>query len=76
VSREFNLGEVRGKGALLALELGRDLGPKVVTRARQMGLLLNAPRPHCLRFMPALNTSPAEVDEGLGLLRQVLKELQ
>jgi acetylornithine/N-succinyldiaminopimelate aminotransferase len=76
LSEEFDLGEVRGMGALLALELGSDVGQNVVTAARDLGLLLNAPRPHCLRFMPALNTTPAEVGEGLGLLRQVLRELQ
>ena len=75
ISKEFGLGEVRGAGALLALELGRDIGADVVTAARAKGLLLNAPRPHCLRFMPALNSTPAEIVEGLGLLRQVLKEL-
>jgi acetylornithine/N-succinyldiaminopimelate aminotransferase len=75
ISKEFGLGEVRGAGALLALELGRDIGAAVVTAARAKGLLLNAPRPHCLRFMPALNSTSAEIVEGLGLMRQVLKEL-
>lgn len=76
IAEEFNLGQVRGRGALLALELGSDTGPKIVTAATEAGLLLNAPRPHCLRFMPALNSTPAEVGEGLALLRQILKELQ
>jgi acetylornithine/N-succinyldiaminopimelate aminotransferase len=53
-----------------------DAGPEIVTAARGKGLLLNAPRPHCLRFMPALNGTPAEVEEGLGLMRKILKELQ
>lgn len=75
VSQEFGLGEVRGKGALLALELNANKGSEIVAAAREKGLLLNAPRPHCLRFMPPLNITDAEVDEGLGLLRQVLKEL-
>lgn len=75
LSKEFGLGEVRGRGMLLALELGSNAGPEVVAAAREKGLLLNAPRPHCLRFMPALNSTRSEVDEGLGLLRQVLKEL-
>jgi acetylornithine/N-succinyldiaminopimelate aminotransferase len=75
LSKEFNLDEVRGSGALLALELGRNIGPEIVTKARDYGLLLNAPRPHCLRFMPALNITPAEINDGLILLRQVLKEL-
>lgn len=76
IAKDFNLGEVRGKGALLALELGSDAGPTIVIAARDKGLLLNAPRPNCLRFMPALNTTPDEVEEGLGLLRQILKELK
>ena len=72
LSREFGLGEVRGMGLLLALELGDDLGPDIVLRARDAGLLVNAPRPHCLRFMPALNTTAEEIGAGLALLRGVL----
>ncbi len=74
ISQEFNLGVVRGRGMLLALELGNNSGPEIVTAAREQGLLLNAPRPHCLRFMPALNSTAAEIDEGLGLLRKILRE--
>ena len=74
LSAEFGLGEVRGRGLLLALELGRDEAPRIVDRAREAGLLINAPRPHCLRFMPALNSAPEEVAEGLEVLRQVLRE--
>jgi acetylornithine/N-succinyldiaminopimelate aminotransferase len=73
LSKEFGLGEVRGRGLLLAMELGDDIGSKVVAEARHQGLLLNAPRTHCLRFMPALNISVNEIDEGLSILRQVLK---
>lgn len=72
ISAEFALGEVRTSGLLLALELGRDIAHDVVIRARDKGLLLNAPRPQCLRLMPALNTTAAEVVTGLGILREVL----
>jgi acetylornithine/N-succinyldiaminopimelate aminotransferase len=72
ISAEFALGEVRASGLLLALELGRDIAHDVVIRARDKGLLLNAPRPQCLRLMPALNTTEAEVVTGLGILREVL----
>jgi acetylornithine/N-succinyldiaminopimelate aminotransferase len=75
LSQEFALGEVRGQGLLLALELNADIAVEVVERAREMGLLLNAPRSHCLRFMPALNTTPAEIQEGLQLLRYVIQEI-
>jgi len=73
LSSELGLGEVRGRGLLLALELGRDVAPQVVTAAREAGLLLNAPRSHCLRFMPALNSTADEITQGLSLLRDVLK---
>lgn len=75
LSRDLGLGAVRGAGWLLALELGHDIAPQVVSLARDHGLLLNAPRPHCLRFMPALNMSSAEVDEGMTILREVLEGL-
>lgn len=76
LSAEFQLGEVRGRGLLLALALGSEIAPEIVTLARDRGLLLNAPKPHCLRFMPALNTTAAEVQEGLDILRQVFSEIE
>ena len=75
LSAGFALGEVRAAGLLVALELGCDLAPQVVAKARADGLLLNAPRPHCLRFMPALNTTSAETEAGLGILRGVLERV-
>ena len=74
LSAEFGLGEARGRGLLLALDLGHERAAQLVTRAReQHGLLLNAPRAHCLRFMPALNSTEQEIEQGLGLLRDVLR---
>lgn len=72
LSRRFGLGEVRGAGLLWALEMGQDLAPATVQAARDRGLLINAARPHCLRFMPRLNGSLAEIDEGLGRLADAL----
>jgi len=65
-------GEVRGRGLLLALALGRGDAPKVVDEARERGLLINAPRADSLRFMPALTVSRAEVDRMLDLLEPCL----
>jgi acetylornithine/N-succinyldiaminopimelate aminotransferase len=61
LARKHGLGEVRGRGLLVALDLGRDIGAKVVEVARDDGVLLNSPRPNTLRFMPALNVSAEEV---------------
>ena len=68
LSQRWGLGEVRGEGLLLALELGSDHAPKVVRACRERGLLVNAARVHCLRLMPRLNSTEAEVLEGLALL--------
>ncbi len=73
ISKEFGLGEVRGAGMLLALELGGNVGTQLVKHAREAGLLLNAARPHILRFMPALNTTASEIAEGMEILRQVIR---
>lgn len=68
------LGEVRGAGLLLALELGSDRGAQLVERARERGLLLNSPRPGVLRFMPALNVADAEIDSMVEQLDALLEE--
>jgi len=72
LAAKHSLGEVRGRGLLMALDLGRDVGGKVVEAARAAGLLVNSPRPASLRFMPALTTSPGEIDEMLATLDRVL----
>jgi acetylornithine/N-succinyldiaminopimelate aminotransferase len=75
LAAKHSLGEVRGRGLLMALDLGRDVGAKVVEQARDSGLLLNSPRPASLRFMPALTTSAGEIDEMLAILDGVLEKV-
>ena len=68
----------RGEGLLRALKLGKDIGPQIVEAARDMnpvGLLLNAPRPDLLRFMPALNVTTEEIDQMISMLSGALKKL-
>ena len=72
LSQRFGLGEVRGEGLLMALELGQDMAVDVVNTCRELGLLVNAARPHCLRFMPRLNSSAEEIRQGLDLLERAL----
>lgn len=72
LSAQYGLGEARGVGLLRALDLGQPVAPTVVAHAREQlmlggafgnaGLLLNAPRPSVLRFMPALTVTQGEVD--------------
>jgi acetylornithine/N-succinyldiaminopimelate aminotransferase len=74
LSAQLGHGEVRGRGLLIALELkGTDAG-KVSRTAMDRGLLINAPRPDTLRFMPALNVTRDEIDEMLAGLEAVLRD--
>ena len=72
LSGHCGLGEVRGRGLLVALDLGRDTAAKVVEQALDAGLILNAPRPGVLRFMPALNVTVDEIDRMLEILETVV----
>ena len=72
LSGELGLGEVRGRGLLQALALPAQDAKKVSAAALDHGLLVNAPRPDALRFMPALTVSRDEIDEMLAILKACL----
>jgi acetylornithine/N-succinyldiaminopimelate aminotransferase len=76
LSRKHGCGEVRGQGLLLALDLKRDIAPRVADLARARGLLVNAPRPDSLRFMPALTVTDAEIDRMIGMLDAALGDVE
>ncbi|RKP43592.1 acetylornithine transaminase [Trinickia fusca] len=78
LSAERGFEGERGEGLLRALVLGKDIGPQIVERARQLqpdGLLLNSARPNSLRFMPALTVTNEEIDQMMVMLRTVLDSL-
>src|SRR3954453_13444232 len=72
LSARHGLGEVRGRGLLLALDLKLPAGPAIVAKAFEQGLLLNAPRPDTLRFMPALNVTRDEIGQMIEVLDAIL----
>jgi acetylornithine/N-succinyldiaminopimelate aminotransferase len=74
LSARHGLGEVRGRGLLLALDLKLPIGASIVAQAFQRGLLLNSPQPDALRFMPALNVTRAEISEMIDGLDAILTE--
>ena len=73
LSAKFGLGEVRGKGLLMALDLKEEIGPKIVEEALNRGLLINSPRKNTLRFMPALNVSRSEISQMTAILEKILE---
>jgi acetylornithine/N-succinyldiaminopimelate aminotransferase len=75
ISARHGLGEVRGRGLLLALDLKRPIAASIVTQAFQAGVLLNAPQVDALRFMPALNVTRAEIAEMIDGLDAILMKM-
>jgi acetylornithine/N-succinyldiaminopimelate aminotransferase len=75
LSSKFGLGAVRGRGLLLALDLKAPLGGDIAAAALAAGLLLNAPRPDSLRFMPALNIAEVEIRQILVILDEVMAQI-
>lgn len=75
LSARHGLGEVRGRGLLLALDVVRPIAPSIVAEAFELGLLLNAPRADTLRFMPALNVTRDEIAAMIETLDGILTKL-
>jgi acetylornithine/N-succinyldiaminopimelate aminotransferase len=72
VSARHGLGEVRGRGLLLALDLKLPIASAIVAQAFEQGVLLNAPQVDTLRFMPALNVTREEIAEMIDCLDAIL----
>jgi predicted acetylornithine/succinylornithine family transaminase len=66
--------DVRGMGLLWAVEFSTDRAAAVVAACNEVGLLLNAVRPHTIRFMPPLTVTQAEIDEAIATFSAVLEQ--
>jgi acetylornithine/N-succinyldiaminopimelate aminotransferase len=62
----------RGLGLLRALLLSEELATKVVARARDLGLLVNAIGERVLRLAPPLTVSDEEIDRATSLLAEAV----
>jgi len=74
ISDAYQLGEVRGSGLLVALDVPQNNAPAIARAAFDISLLVNAPRANVLRFMPALNVTPAEIDAMADLLSKAIAQ--
>ena len=72
LSARHGLGDVRGRGLLLALDLKLPIGASIVAQAFAEGVLLNSPQPDALRFMPALNVTREEISLMIDCLDGIL----
>lgn len=80
-SRHKVIGEVRGKGLMIGMELISDPASRapcqkscgaVITGAFHRGLLLLSCGQSTVRFMPPLNVSVEQIDEAISLLEAAL----
>jgi len=79
LTEKWGLKGERGAGLLRALILDRDDGPAIIQAAMARtpeGLLLNAPRPNLLRFMPALNVTEDEMAWTLARLDEIIGKVR
>ncbi len=75
ISAQYNLGPVRGRGLLLALDTKDIDANLIVKQAFEHKLLINAPRNNTLRFMPALTVSRQEIKQMISRLDRILSDL-
>lgn len=63
--------EIRSKGLILGLEFKVDPAP-LVALARERGLLIITAANNTVRFVPPLNISKAEIDQGVQILKEAI----
>jgi 4-aminobutyrate aminotransferase len=82
-ARHEEIGEVRGKGLMIGMELVKDRASRapakelcdgVIHRAFHNGLILLSCGTSTVRFMPPLLVTKAQVDEAVALLETSLAE--
>jgi 4-aminobutyrate aminotransferase-like enzyme len=76
-SRQPVVGEVRGLGSMLALELAEpngDAAKAVTATAREKGLILLSCGldGNVIRLLPPLSATDEELERGLGILEEAL----
>ncbi len=67
-------GSVRGRGLLWAIELPVACAESVRDACFERGLIINAARPHILRFMPSLRVAEDDIASMLDTLNAALAE--
>ena len=78
------MGDVRGKGLMVGVELVKDRETKepatdwraqIISKTFEKGLLLLGCGENSIRFCPALNVTAVEIDQCLTIFEEALKEV-
>jgi acetylornithine/N-succinyldiaminopimelate aminotransferase len=70
-----HIKEIRGSGLMIGIELHKE-GSKLVRMCLDKGLILNCTHEKVIRFLPPLSVNKAQLDLGLAVLQEALKELE
>jgi acetylornithine/succinyldiaminopimelate/putrescine aminotransferase len=65
--------EVRGAGLMIGAELAQN-GAELVSLCLDKGLYVNCTHNTVLRIMPPLTLTREQVDEGIGILAEAMRE--
>ena len=72
LAEEFDtIKEVRGIGVMIGIEL-TEAGAPIVQKCLENGLLINCTQGNVLRFLPAMNLTIEQANEGIGILADVM----
>ncbi len=75
LAKEFDvIKEVRGIGLMIGIEL-KIGASETVMKCMEAGLLLNCTHEKVIRLMPQLNVKKEHIDEGLEILKNVLRSI-
>ena len=65
---------IRGRGLMVAIEL-HGPGEEIVLKCLKKGLLINCTNGNILRFVPPLIISAGDIDQAVGILDEVMREI-
>jgi acetylornithine/N-succinyldiaminopimelate aminotransferase len=68
--------DVRGIGLLIAIEFKEDIAGDVMKACLEKGFMINLIKPNMLRVIPPLIITRADINEGLGVLDEVLTSMK
>ena len=70
-SRSPAIRDIRIKGVMIGVELAIE-GAAYVNKCIEKGLLINCTHGTVIRLLPAMNLTDEQLDEGMGILEEVL----
>jgi 4-aminobutyrate aminotransferase-like enzyme len=74
-ARHSQIGEIRGKGLMIGVEMG-GAAKEVVSRLLRRGFITNAAHDTVLRLLPPFVITNRDIDEFLAALDGVLAEIE